>query len=85
MLRAREGRRGGSRTEKGKGEAGKIGMIRWRQVTPRWSDDPVRIQDGCQWRGCWGSREIPPRKGVGRQEDSMEWVKNKYVTISNVS
>ena len=54
MLRAREGRRGGSRTEKGKGEAGKIGMIRWRQVTPRWSDDPVRIQDGCQWRGVLG-------------------------------
>ena len=64
MLRAREGRRGGSRTEKGKGEAGKIGMIRWRQVTPRWSDDPVRIQDGCQWRGCWGSREIPPVRAL---------------------
>ena len=33
---------GGARTSKGMGEAGNIGVLRRRQVTPRWADDPVR-------------------------------------------
>ena len=58
--RAREGRRGISWTEKGREEYGSIGMLGWRQVTPRWSYDPVWRQDG-RWRmGCWVRRGLPP-------------------------
>ena len=46
MAGAREVRRGGAQTAKGRDEEGKIGMLGRRQVTPRWADDPVRRHGG---------------------------------------
>ena len=63
VAREREVRRERARTAKGKGEAGNIGMLGRRQVTPRWADDTVRIQSGRRQRGCWGRRGLPPSEG----------------------
>ena len=52
--RGKVGGGGGSWTAKDRGEAGNIGMLGLRQVTPRWEDDHVRRHNGSWWRGCWG-------------------------------
>ena len=39
---------------------GSIGILVWRQVTPVWVDDTVRIKYGCWWRGYWVRRGLPP-------------------------
>ena len=63
MERAREVRRGGARTEKGRGESGNIGMLGRRQVTPRWEDDTVWRHNGSGWRECRVRRGmLPPVK-----------------------
>ena len=41
-----------ARTEKDRGEAGYIGMMGRRHVTPWWEDDPVRRHEQRWWRGC---------------------------------
>ena len=83
MERAREGRKGRARTEKGRGKDRSIGMVVRRQVKPSWADDPVQIQDRRWWRGRGGKIGLPPRKDIGRQEEWEERVKTKYVTISD--
>ena len=60
MTRARERQRGEARTAKVRGEAGNISMLRRRQVTPRWVDNPVQRHNERLWRGCWGRRGLPP-------------------------
>ena len=60
MAGAREGWRGGAQTVKDRGEAGNIGMLVQRQVTPRWADDPVWRHDRRSWRGCQGIMRLPP-------------------------
>ena len=73
----------GARTSKGRGEAGKIIIMGRKQVMPIWADDPVRINNGCWCRGCWCRRGTPPQKDIGRWEERVRRVKNKYVKISN--
>ena len=58
-----EGQRGRTWTAKGKGEAGNIGILGRRQVTPRWENDHVRRQDGHRWGGCRGRIWLPPPEG----------------------
>ena len=60
MEGSREGRRGGERTAKYRGEAGCISMLGQRKVIPSWADDPVRIHGGLWWRGCRGRMGLPP-------------------------
>ena len=47
----------------GEGEKWSIGMMGWRQVTPRWTDDTVRKQYISECRGCWVRRGLPPPEG----------------------
>ena len=62
----REGRTGGARTSKDRGEAGNIGMLGQREVMPRWADDP----NGRWWRGFRGRRDLNPperHQAAGRE------------------
>ena len=85
MARAREGQRGGAWIPKGRVEAGNISMQVRIQVTPRWADDPVRRQNGRQWRGCRGRRGLSPHGGHRVAVERAGRVNNKYVTISDGS
>ena len=85
MAGARERRRGEAQTAKNRGEAGWIGILGRRQVTPIWADDNV-------WRhiNVGGVREgggCPPHpegyKEAGREGGAGQ-VK-KYVTISDTA
>ena len=67
---ARGGCKGGSRTAKDRGEAGGIGILGRRHVTPRWADDPVQRHDGRWWSGCRSRRGLPPLEG--HQEEGRE-------------
>ena len=63
MARAKEGWRGRARIYKSMVEARNIGIMGHRQVALSWSDDPVMIHDGRQWRGCRGRRVLFPPEG----------------------
>ena len=63
MADPRNKKRGVAQTANDRGEAGKISVLGWRQVTPRWADDPVRRHNGYLWRGCLGRRGVTPPEG----------------------
>ena len=68
MTGAREGRRGGARAAMSRVVAGGIGMLGWRQVTPRWTDDPVQRNVGGGGVGEVGGFPLPRRKsGSGKR------------------
>ena len=81
MAGEREGQRGEARTAKDRGEAGNMGMLGRRQVTPRWEDDPVYVGGG----GVGSVGGCPPRKDTRRRERRMRRDKYEYVTISYIS
>ena len=44
----------------GQGEMG-LGILVWRQVTPRWANDPVWLHDGVYGRVARGGCGHPPQ------------------------
>ena len=70
MKGAREGQREGAWTAKDRGEAGCIGILGRRHVTPRWADDPVQRHYRRWWSGCRSRRGLPPLEG--HQEEGRE-------------
>ena len=69
---------------KDRGEAGNIGMLVQRHVTPMWEDDHVQRHDGRQWWGCRGRRGMPPLEGHQvAVRDGGGGYKYEYVTISD--
>ena len=72
MEGAREGHRGGARTEKGRVKIGNIGILGQRQVTPRWEDDTVQRNYGHQRRGCRVRRGLPPPAPEGNHISERE-------------
>ena len=85
VARVRESWRGVSRTAKVRVKDGSIGMLGRRQVTPRWSDDPMWKHDGRWWRGCQGKRGLPPSEVHRTAGREVRGFNNKYITISDGS
>ena len=54
--------------------AGGIGMLGWRQVTPRWTDDPVQRNVGGGGVGEVGGFP-PPQKEIRKREEREGRVK----------
>ena len=80
---ARKGWRGGAWTARSRVVSGGIGMLGQRQVTPRWTDDPVR-RHVRRWWECRGRRGLPPpeeNQEVGIVGGEVQV--NKYLTISD--
>ena len=63
----KEGQKGEARKAKDRGEMGCIGMLRGRQVTPRWADDTVHRHAGEGGVGSGGG--FPPHKGIRRRDE----------------
>ena len=55
--------------------AGGIDMLGWRQVMPKWEDDPVRRHIGIGGVGAGGGFPPPHRKEIGNQEEREGRVK----------
>ena len=66
MMGAREGQRGGSQTDRSNVVAVGIGILRHRQVTPRWEYDPVQRHIG--GGGVGEGRGCPPCKEIIKRE-----------------
>ena len=62
MARAEE-ETGTQRCQKmGQGEMG-LSMLGRKQVTPRWANDPMLLQDGSRWESDQGRVRAPPPEG----------------------
>ena len=68
MTGAREGRRGGAQIVRSMIEAGDIGILVRRHVTPRWADDTERGHFGGGGVGAGGGCP-PPRKEISKREE----------------
>ena len=63
----------------GQGAMG-LGILGWRQVTPRWSNDPVWLHDGSRWESSQGRVQAsPPQRKSGVGQRRAEQVKKNVV------